>query len=437
MGKNKGRQFNASKRGTLANMLAAKAKAVAIATALGMSESSVSREILRNRIAKPADEAERKSPCAKCANRWSCRLHYVCGRRTCAHKCAGCPNTQKCRSFLLFSCSVSTRFPLCCNGCAKESRCPLDHYYYYADDAQNKARERLVASRSGMDMDEAEFREFDEIIYQGVVVNGQSVHHVIAANRGRINCSEKTVYRRIATGQLATKNIDLPRQVTLKKRKSLSSKYEYVHAGDLDRSGHLWCDWLVYQVKNGIVYHWEMDFLGKPNSSKKEVLVLNLRNFQFSLLYVFEGTTQEKVKALFDALEKALGTELFSKLFNVIVTDRDTVFDDFESLETSIDGSTARTHIFFADPGASNQKPNVENYNAQTRVVIPKKAILDDCTQEDLIELSCHLNSRLLNSISDHTPYSLFAAAFGEETAKKLGLREIPPNEVKLKPIAK
>ena len=437
MGKNKGKQFNASKRCTLANMLMGKAKVAAIASALGMSESSVSREIMRNRIAKPADAAEQKSPCAKCANRWSCKLRYVCGRRTCAHRCAGCQNTQKCRSFLLFSCSVATRFPLCCNGCAKESRCPLDHYYYYADDAQDKARVRLVASRSGMDMDEVEFREFDEIIFEGVVVNGQSVHHVVAANPDRIKCSEKTVYRRIATGQLATKNIDLPRQVTLKKRKSLSSKYEYVHAGDLDRTGHLWCDWLVYQVRNGIVYHWEMDFLGKPNSSRKEVLVLNLRNFHFSLLYVFEGTTQEKVKALFDALEKALGTELFSKLFNVVVTDRDTVFDDFESLETSIDGSTVRTHIFFADPGASNQKPNVENYNAQTRVVIPKKAILDDCTQEDLTELSCHLNSRLLNSISDHTPYSLFAAAFGEEAARRLGLREIPPNEVKLKPIAK
>ncbi|MBO5528090.1 MAG: hypothetical protein J6A47_02060 [Bacilli bacterium] len=142
----------------------------------------------------------------------------------------------------------------------------------------------------------------------------------------------------------------------LKKRKPTPSKYEYVHDGDLDRSGHLWCDWLVYQVGNGVVYHWEMDFLGKPNSSKKEVLVLNLRNFHFSLLYAFEGTTQEKVKALFDALEKALGTELFAKLFNAIVTDRDTVFDDFASLETSIDGETVRTHIFFADPGASNPK---------------------------------------------------------------------------------
>lgn len=217
----------------------------------------------------------------------------------------------------------------------------------------------------------------------------------------------------------------------------MPSKYEYVHDGGLDRSGHLWCDWLVYQVKNGVVYHWEMDFLGKPNSSRKKVLVLNLRNFHFSLLYVFEGTTQEKVKALFDALEKALGTELFAKLFNAIVTDRDTVFDDFGSLETSIDGETVRTHIFFADPGASNQKPNVENYNAQARIAIPKKAVLDDCTQADLTELSCHLNSRLLSSLSDHTPYSLFAAAFGEDTARKLGLREIPPKEVRLKPIAK
>ena len=47
------------------------------------------------------------------------------------------------------------------------------------------------------------------------------------------------------------------------------------------------------------------------------------------------------------------------------------------------------------------------------------------------------LNTRLLSSLSDHTPYSLFADAFGDDTARKLGLREIPPKEVRLKPIAK
>lgn len=153
-------------------------------------------------------------------------------------------------------------------------------------------------------------------------------------------------------------------------------------------------------------------------------------------LHVFEGTTQEKVKALFDALEGALGPDLFRKVFPAVVTDRDVVFDDFASLEASADG-TVRTRVFYADPGASNQKPSVENYNQQLRVAIPKKAVLDDCTQEDLAALASHMNSRLLSSISDRTPASLFAAAFGDEALAKLGIREIPANEVRLKPIAK
>ncbi len=434
MGKNKGRQFNASKRAVLANMLARRAKASEVAAALGMDQTSVSREILRNRISRPADPAEAKSACSKCANRMSCRLRHACGMRTCSQKCAGCQQVAKCASFQPFSCSVAKRYPLCCNGCAKEARCPLGHYFYYADDAQAKARERLVNSRSGMDMDEEGFRAFDDLVYEAVVEKGQSVHHLVASNPG-IGCSEKTVYRRIASGMLRAKSIDLPRAVKLKRRKP-SPKYEYVHAGGLDRTGHLWPDWLVHQVANGIAYHWEMDFLGKPNASRKEVLALVLPNFKFALLYVFEGTTQEKVKALFDLLEGALGAALFRRVFPAIITDRDVVFDDFGSLESSADG-TVRTRLFYADPGASNQKPSVENYNQQLRVAIPKKAVLDGCTQDDLTLLACHMNSRLLSSISDRTPASLFAAAFGDEALAKLGIREIPANEVRLKPIAK
>ncbi len=436
MGKNKGRQFDASKRAVLANMLARRAKASEIAAALGMDPSSVSREIRRNRIAKAPGPDGAKSPCSRCANRTSCRLRHVCGMRTCSVRCAGCAQTAKCPSFLLFSCPVERRFPLCCNGCAKEGRCPLGRYFYYADDAQAKARERLVNSRSGMDLDEEGFRAFDDLVYEAVVVKGQSVHHLVASDPKGVGCSEKTVYRRIATGQLRAKNLDLPRQVALKKRRRAAPKYEYSHAGDLDRTGHLWPDWLVFQVANGIAYHWEMDFLGKPSASKKEVLVLTLPNLKFSLLYVFEGTTQESVKSLFDRLENALGAELFRRVFPAVLTDRDVVFDDFASLESSADG-TIRTRLFYADPGASNQKPSVENYNQQLRVAIPKKAVLDECGQKDLTELACHMNSRLLSSISDRTPASLFAAAFGDEALARLGIREIPAGQVRLKPIAK
>lgn len=435
MGKNKGRHFDASKRAVLANMLARRAKAKDVAAALGMDPTSVSREIARNRIRKAGDPSEEGSPCSGCANRLSCKIRHACGRMSCSIRCAGCAQTEGCRSFSRFSCPVATRYPLCCNGCAKEARCPLPHYYYYPDDAQAKSRDRLVSSRSGMDLTEEEFRAFDDLVYEAVVVKGQSVHHLVASCRDRLGCSEKTVYRRIDSGMLRAKPVDLPRKAGLKKRKR-SAKYEYVHAGDLDRTGHLWPDWLVHQVAQGVVYHWEMDFLGKPNASRKEVLALALPNFKFALLYLFEGSTQEGVKALFDRLETELGPALFRKVFPAVITDRDVAFDDFASLEGSADG-TVRTRVFYADPGASNQKPSVENYNQQLRAAIPKKAILDDCDQSDLTLLACHMNSRRLASLSDRTPASLFAAAFGDEALERLGIREIPPSEVRLKPIAK
>ena len=46
------------------------------------------------------------------------------------------------------------------------------------------------------------------------------------------------------------------------------------------------------------------------------------------------------------------------------------------------------------------------------------------------------MDSRLLDSLSDRTPSSLFAAAFGDEALARLGIRKVPPKEVRLKPIA-
>ena len=67
--------------------------------------------------------------------------------------------------------------------------------------------------------------------------------------------------------------IDLPRAVTLKKRKSSPpSEYEYLENKNIDRTGHLYSDWLIYQAKKRIVVYWEMDFLGVPHSSEQMIM---------------------------------------------------------------------------------------------------------------------------------------------------------------------
>lgn len=386
MGQNKGKQVNLEKRDVLSNMLAKGASAKEIGEALGMSPTSIPREVMRNRI-ECAPEADRGGLCSKCSWSPTCRLHHVCGRRGCSQQRSGCASVASCHKFSEIRCNVAKRWPLCCNGCQKKAACHLAHFIYDPVDANSKARSRLVDSRSGADMTEDEKEALDAALYDAVVAKKQSIHHALAANPDAIKCSEKTAYRLVASGILRVRNIDLPRQPGLKKRKrkSLADGYAYVH-GDVDRTGHLYSDWLIFRSTHMVSVYFEMDFLGKPHRSSKEVLVLTLPGLSFSLLYIIEGATQEKVGALFDSIEDEIGIGLFKRLFPAILTDRDVVFDGFSRIEIDRNGEK-RTSVYFCNPAESNQKPHVENYNGQLRVPIPKDMDLSGNTQEELYHL--------------------------------------------------
>lgn len=432
MGKNKGKQFNIEKRATLSRMVAKGNKAKEIGDALGMDPTSVSRELKRNRT-KTKETENDGTLCRSCLHKRGCTIKKVCGSLSCSQRCNGCKAVAKCRKYAEFACNRLNRFPFVCNGCPKEGYCPLEHYAYLPDTAEEMARDRLTTSRGGANLTYEEYEIQDAILRDRIIDKGQSIHHVLATNGKELGCSEKTLYRRIEKGVYTVKAHHLPRQVSLKKRK-YKKKYEYEHDPKTDRTGHLYSDWLIYRYKNGITYYFQMDFLGAPRKSDKEILVLTMTGISFSLLYIIENATQEKIIALFDAIEGEIGIGNFRKLFPAILTDRDTLFDDFPSLEFDKNGEP-RTRIFFCDPGESNQKPNVENYNAQLRPIFPKRAVLNEYSQQELYLASSNLNSRCLSSIDDRTPTDLFVEIFGKGLLDLLHQRKIPPKEVRIKPI--
>ena len=432
MGKNKGKQFNVEKRAMLSRMIAKGNKAKEIGDVLGMDSTSVSREVKRNRIKIKEIESD-GTLCKSCLHKRGCTIKKACGSLNCNQRCNGCKAITKCRKYEKFYCNKLFRFPFVCNGCPKEGYCPLEHYNYFPDTAEEMARDRLITSREGANLTYEEYEVQDAILKDRIIDKGQSVHHVLATNRDKLNCSEKTLYRRIEKGVYTVKVHHLPRQVSLKKRK-YKKKYEYVHYPKIDRTGHLYSDWLIYRYKNRITYYFQMDFLGAPHKSNKEILVLTMKGISFSLLYIIENATQEKIIALFDMIEEEIGIDNFKKLFPAIITDRDTLFDDFNSLEFNKNGEL-RTKIFFCDPGESNQKPNVENYNAQLRPMFPKHAILNEYSQQELYLAASNLNSRCLSSIDDRTPIDLFTEIFGNALLNLLHQKKIPPKEVRIKPI--
>lgn len=363
-----------------------------------------------------------------CSKNEICVLKHKCGRMTCSTKCVGCKFLKTCDKFVEIKCNVNKRFPFICLNCKYLNVCKKDHYSYSPEKAQTASSIIRKESREGINMTEDEYYNFDKILLDGNK-KGQSFYHIHKSNS--LNRSLKTIYNYSHQGKISVRPIDLPRSVVLKKRKpKISDEYEYLENKNIDRTGHLFSDWLAYQARKRIISYWQMDFLGAPHKSEQMILSMIIPQFQFVYLAVFDKPKQEDILNFFNKLDMRLG-ERFDSLFEAILTDRDPRFNCFKDIEVRQDG-TIRTRIFFCNPGASNEKPFVENLNQQIRTIFPKGLILSGITQSLCDEISSNLNSRYLNSVEGATPSELFIKHYGETIFRKLNLKIIQPNDVKI-----
>lgn len=82
--------------------------------------------------------------------------------------------------------------------------------------------------------------------------------------------------------------------------------------------------------------------------------------FHFQLAFKMPYHTSQCVVEVFDRLENTLGTELFSSLFGVILTDNGHEFGNLTAMETSVNGGQ-RTKVFYCEPNRSDEKGSCEN----------------------------------------------------------------------------
>lgn len=66
-------------------------------------------------------------------------------------------------------CEKTQRWPYVCTGCKERyNNCPFTKYKYDASTAQKNADNNLINSRRGIDVDDDEFKQLDQIIKKGV-----------------------------------------------------------------------------------------------------------------------------------------------------------------------------------------------------------------------------------------------------------------------------
>lgn len=405
-----------------------------IARALERSASTVAREVLHyrcftGRIPLPGEN--------DCIHKPSCQKNTLCpemGIHGCfASRCKRCPDgiicTSICDNYESFQCDLLDKPPYVCSNCKMQKRCKFNKAYYSAHKADAAHKRALREAHSGVRKTPKQLREIADII-EPLIAKGQSLNHICATHGSELGISERTLYNYIDQNVFKVRNIDLPQKVVYRQRrpKRILTKLEYQY-----RQGRTYEDFNSYIEANPDLSIVEMDTVKGGREKGKVFLTMIFRKTSFMLIFLMKDGTQDSVLQVFDSLTELLGLALFKRLFSVILTDNGVEFKNPNALEHTRTG-LIRSHVFFCDPQASWQKPQVENNHRLIRRILPKGTSFNKLTVSNVSLICCHINSVHRENLDNKTPFELMDKADEKKLLSALNLSPIPPDKVILSP---
>ena len=401
-----------------------------IAKKICKSPESISREIRANRTIALGEHSFGKD----CIFAGECKIKGLCGKDGCLRRCVACREYdcgEICTKYNNTPCSILSKPPYVCNTCGRKRKCKADRAYYIAQQADAMAKRRYSKSRSKIQTRGKELEQLDELV-SPLILKGQPLTHIWSEHENELGISQRTLYRYIEQGVLSVGNIDLRRKVAYRPRK----KKKKISEGFLNqefRKNRGYDDYLKYMEKHPDTPIIQMDTVKGCREQGKRLLTLHFCNTNMMLMLLMRDGKADTVVEQFDMLTGLLGLELFQKIFPVILTDNGSEFKHTRELETTENGKR-RTKIFYCDPQASWQKPQIEKNHEYIRYVLPKGKTLNPYTQEDITVLMNNINSIRRESLGNKSPYEATADKNILRLMELMGLHTIPADEVNLTP---
>lgn len=398
-----------------------------IASVLKKDPSTISKEVRKHRTLKEGSHYGLKNNCALLS---SCQSARICVGKLCNGLCRHskvCDCTKHCARFTPFVCPVLKKPPYVCNGCSNHA-CRHDKYYYRAKDADSSYEQLKHDCRQGINLTPEERASLDELV-SPLILSGQTMDHIFTQHGEAIPCSERTLYRYIDSGILSVRNIDLPRKVKYKPRRQSNDSErlprEYI-------VGRTYSDFLEYLENHPETNVVELDTVVGPEPGKV-LLTMLFRNCTFMLAFLMDDTKSNSVVQVFRFLQRGLGSDAFSRLFPIILTDRGPEFSNPLALECDECGEIL-SKVFYCNANAPYQKGRLEKNHEFLRYIMPKGTSFDAMTQEDITLAVNHINSTARGSLNGRTPFELASLLLDEKLLKLLHLERVEPDSVLLKP---
>lgn len=425
---NKNKHLTIEERTVIKAMLDEAASFKAIARRLNRDCTTISKEVRNHLIFQKTGCFGRSFN--DCANRYNCPHSGLCSSPDCSYKrCFNCSRCHLyCQDYFKEYCPALSKPPYVCNACKKRKRCTLEKHIYSAVAAQKEYELVRSESRSGICISQEEALQLDGLI-SPLIKKGQSIHHICVSNPSDIMFSEKTIYNYVDAGIFSARNIDLPRKVVYKPRKSSHDSFKVDKSCRIGRTYQDYLSFLEGCPDCPVV---QLDSV-EGSKGGKVLLTIHFVKSEFMLAFLRPRNTAFSVHEIFEKLYWELRPDRFMNLFPVLLADNGSEFSDPVSIEMDAENNL-RTRLFYCDPSAPYQKGSAENNHEFIRRILPKGTSFDDLTQADIDLMMNHINSYTRANLGNHTPYEMFRIFYGQDVLKTLGAVFIPANEIILRP---
>ena len=417
-------------RHMIANLLDAGLSPLAIAHQLKRAHSTITRELRKHRR---EDEENRKHKKNFCNRRLICHKRSLCKipPGNCPGRCSQCKLIEcrkYCDEYEEEVCMKLARPPFVCNGCPDLKNCRKRKFFYQAVAAEKAYLDLLHECRKGIDVSEAEIRQYNELIRHGGH-NGQSLHHIMSAHKDVFQKCSKSLYNYFNQGIFSLPRGEMPRMCMRKPRKVEKIRHK---VDPKCRSGRTLADYEKYCLEHPNLPTVQMDSV--IGSVGGKVLLTLQFECGMMLAWLRDTNNSQSVIDYFDMQERKFGPERFRRMFPIILTDNGSEFSNPTAIEISPITGKRRTRIFYCDPNASWQKGSIENNHTNLRRILVKGCSFTRLTQQDIDLVLSHLNSYIRKSYDDTPAIERFCALFGKDCLDALNLTVIPPDDIILDP---
>lgn len=402
-----------------------------IARMLGKDCTTISKEV-KNHIS-----FQKSGYLGKSFN--DCRLAHLrlCHEKKVCTICTGNPNRpcsvcgkciSSCESYEKYICPKLDKPPYVCNGCKERNKCALEKRLYKASYAQKEYEQVRTESRSGFALSEAELKHIDGIV-SPLLKKGQSLHHIAIHHADEVMKSERTLYTYINNGMFTARNIDMPRTVRMRPRKSSSKELK------VDKSCRIGRDLNClgqYKETHPDLPVRQIDSVEGVKGGAV-LLTIHFIEQELQLAFLRAHNDSQSVIDIFNRLYIELRPDIFMDIFPILLADNGSEFSNPAAIEFDAQGNP-RTKMFYCNASAPYQKPNCENNHEMIRRIIPKGVDIGQYTHEQINLMMSHINSYARKNLGDKCPYDVFAYQYGEDILKVFNLEKIPADQIILSP---